>query len=179
MLAKALQVCRIYVRALECCSQSRAFAHTHTHTHTRIGGAAMYVCTCLNLWLKNPIKAWLMTAVKWEALWRELLYEQCIIVKVCSSHLQSTTPVKDDWPKEAMTGDSAVNRWAGWFVNALSWSGHRSLLHVCTIDCVSVLNLQYSVIGPSFFVVRFSVADTVSIRPLLVQQFHQLMTAKK
>lgn len=48
-------------------------------------------------------------------------------------------------------------------------SGHRSLLHVhvhvCSMDCDSVLNFLYSVVGPSYFVVKFSVDDTISMIP--------------
>ena len=44
-----------------------------------------------------------------------------------------------------------------------AWSAHRSFLHVYIFYLA--INYHYSVVGPSYFVVKFSVDDTISMIP--------------
>ena len=44
-----------------------------------------------------------------------------------------------------------------------AWSAHRSFLHVYIF--YSAINYHYSVVGPSYFVVKFSMDDTISMIP--------------
>ena len=59
-----------------------------------------------------------------------------------------------------------------------------SYMYVCTcmyVLCFSVNTCTHSVVGPSYFVVWFSVDDTISMIPrkLLAQQYRRLTSAIK